>query len=65
MTTHLFQLSHANGNPVIEGNRVTFVWQRSFVELRRGLFCGEILLRPSDHEGDVEKQHSQKMQGEE
>ena len=27
MTTHLLQLARANGNPVIEGNRVTFVWK--------------------------------------
>ena len=24
---NLYQLARANGNPVIEGNRVTFVWQ--------------------------------------
>jgi hypothetical protein len=27
MTTNLLQLARANGNPVIEGNRVTFVWK--------------------------------------
>lgn len=27
MPTHLLHLARANGNPVIEGNRVTFVWK--------------------------------------
>ncbi|MBK6793226.1 MAG: hypothetical protein IPG80_12000 [Anaerolineales bacterium] len=32
MTTNLLHLARANGNPVIEGNRVTFVWQWSYAE---------------------------------